>query len=294
MTTVRSDLLSEKRPKVLLSRADIFASSETLAALEGNSLLPKGPVTVAQTQSLASMGSVSGRKEILEYTVQEGDTPSSIAERFGVSLKTVLWANDLSSDSLISPGEELTILPVSGVMHLVNKGESVSYLAALYKAEAEKIKEFNELPENNKIVVGDLIIVPGGKKPSRRVRKETPLDSTYFLCPIPEPCRVTQGLHWYNAIDFSHGRCGEPVFASGGGRVQKTGRHYVTGKYVRVLHPNGVVTFYGHLSRILVSPGQRVYQGQILGRVGNTGYTLGPTGCHVHFEVRGTRNPFAY
>jgi murein DD-endopeptidase MepM/ murein hydrolase activator NlpD len=57
----------------------------------------------------------------------------------------------------------------------------------------------------------------------------------------------------------------------------------------------GISTFYGHLSAINVKVGQDVSQGQIIGYVGHTGYTIpaGPAGCHVHFEVRGARNPFA-
>ena len=57
------------------------------------------------------------RKEILEYTVQSGDTLSKIAEDFGISLETVLWANDLSKNATISPGQKLIILPVTGALH---------------------------------------------------------------------------------------------------------------------------------------------------------------------------------
>lgn len=301
--TLGGEFLSPRDSKVFLGREDFFVSEEELYAVDENCLRPCGPITLAQTQTLASMGGQGKasiqKKEILEYTVQEGETLSVIAEKFGISLNTILWANNLSQNSVISPGQELTILPISGTMHLVKSGETVSYLAGVYEVDAEEIIEYNELSQNNKIVVGDLLIIPGGKEPAKPVvrkqqQEQAPIASTYFICPIPKPCGITQGLHWYNAIDFSNGSCGEPVFASAGGTVQRTGYHYIAGNYVRILHPNGVVTLYGHLSRILVSAGQRVYQGQIIGRVGNTGYTLGPTGCHVHFEVRGARNPFAY
>ncbi len=66
------------------------------------------------------------------------------------------------------------------------------------------------------------------------------------------------------------------------------------GKYVRILHFNDVVTVYAHLSVILISPGEDVSQGDLIGRIGHTGRTTpsGPAGCHLHFEVRGGRNPF--
>jgi len=297
LATTRTDIFSGQETKVFLSEKDLFVSNPVLSAVEKNSLRAVGPVTFVQTQSLASYGSGRTgwkRKDISEYEVQPGDTLSSIAAKFGISLSTLLWENDLSKNSVVPVGKKLTILPVSGVTHLVREGESVSYLAEIHKTEQEKIIEFNELPENNKIVIGDLLIIPDGRPASRQTAVSAPLASSYFICPIPRPCGITQGLHWYNAIDFSNGKCGEAVFASAGGTVQKTGYHDIAGNYIRILHPNGIVTFYGHLSRISVRPGQKVYQGQIIGRVGNTGYTLGPTGCHVHFEVRGARNPFAY
>jgi len=54
-----------------------------------------------------------------------------------------------------------------------------------------------------------------------------------------------------------------------------------------------VVTLYGHLSVITVKNGGSVNVGEIIGYIGNTGRTRGQTGCHLHFEVRGARNPFA-
>jgi len=114
---------------------------------------------------------------------------------------------------------------------------------------------------------------------------------------VPTPYRITQGLHWYNAIDFSTGKCGSPIYAAAGGQVQRTGYDYErAGRYVRILHPNGVVTFYGHMSKIAVNAGATVGQGQIIGYIGYSGHTIpsGPGGCHLHFDVRGSRNPFAY
>ncbi|MDR7417261.1 MAG: peptidoglycan DD-metalloendopeptidase family protein, partial [Armatimonadota bacterium] len=76
---------------------------------------------------------------------------------------------------------------------------------------------------------------------------------------------------------------GSPVRAASPGTVIYTGWFGGYGKIVLVDHGGGVSTLYGHLSAILVSPGQRVPAGALLGRVGSTGYTTGP---HLHFEVR--------
>jgi murein DD-endopeptidase MepM/ murein hydrolase activator NlpD len=237
------------------------------------------------------------RTEIIEYEVQKGDTISSIAQRFNLSVSTILWANELSRRSILRPGQKLIILPVDGVIHHVEKGDTLSRLAKLYQVKIEDIIAYNDIKEDGKIYIGDVLIIPHAKKPIVRYASKIvkPLPSSYFICPITPPCRITQGLHWYNAIDFSHGRCGDPILAAASGVVQKTGYSKIAGKYVRILHPNGVVTFYGHMSKIIVFPGQKVSQGQIIGYMGYTGYTIprGPAGCHVHFEVRGARNPFA-
>jgi murein DD-endopeptidase MepM/ murein hydrolase activator NlpD len=115
---------------------------------------------------------------------------------------------------------------------------------------------------------------------------------------------MTQGFHWYNAIDFSHGQCGEPIYAAAGGTIQKvklTDSRSVwayggAGNHVTILHPNGVVSFYGHLASAPVSPGDQVSQGQVIGYMGGAPGMAGAgksTGCHVHFQVTGARNPFA-
>jgi murein DD-endopeptidase MepM/ murein hydrolase activator NlpD len=234
------------------------------------------------------------KKEIQEYVVKEGDTLSSIAEKFGISLETILWANDLSKNSVIKPGQKLVILPVSGVLHNVKSGDTLSEIAKKYQAKIEDIVSFNELENENDIYIGDILIIPGGKMPSPKPVSQplAPLAQGYFICPVAGGCRITQGLHWYNAIDFSNGKCGEPILAAAGGIVLKVryGWNGGAGNYVKILHPNGVVTMYGHLQAIFVSPGEEVFQGQIIGTMGAAGRA---TGCHLHFGVYGAKNPFA-
>ena len=278
-------------------------SSLALNFIEENSVRAIAVSQIPSTKVLSAItslraGSFGAKDKISEYIVQPGDSLSKIAEKFGISLNTLLWANDISHPSKIKPGQRLIILPVSGILHYVKKGETISELAELYKGNVEEIIAFNELSDRGEIFVGDLLIIPGGKMPTRKVPARAPslpLPDTLFICPIPSPCRITQGLHWYNAIDFSNGKCGEPVFAVAGGKVQRTGYQRVAGRYIRILHPSGIVTFYGHLSKISVRAGQRVLQGEIIGYTGYSGYTVpaGPKGCHLHFEVRGARNPFA-
>lgn len=284
----RSQYLSQEKALV----SEIPATN----IIEKNFLQSSAPPFLVSGKVLGALYEPLPQKEIQEYIVAGGDTLSGIALKFGISLETLLWANNLQLNSLIKPGQKLVILPVSGVLHVVREGDTLSEIAQIYKADLQEIVEFNELRDEQKIYAGDLLIIPGGKKPKiAQGYVQLPLSQSYFICPIPSPCKITQGLHWFNAVDFSNGKCGEPVFVAAGGKVQRTGYGRLSGYYIRILHPNGVVTFYGHLSKIIVKAEQRVYQGQIIAYIGHSGLTepRGPSGCHLHFDVRFAKNPFA-
>jgi LysM repeat protein len=252
-------------------------------------------------------GSADIQKAIVEYIVEPGDNLWSISAQFDITLDTILWANDLNKNSIIQSGQKLVIPPVSGVIHHVKSGDTISQIAQRYQAKTSEIITFNELSGEGDIFIGDILVVPGGEMPSPSVQYAptlAPLAESYFICPIPPPCRITQGLHWYNAIDFSHGQCGEPIFAAAGGKVLKVKLTSSTsrwafggaGNHLTILHPNGVVTMYGHILKALVSPGQEVSQGQIIALMGGQPGTPGAglsTGCHLHFGVSGAKNPFA-
>lgn len=249
------------------------------------------------------------RRAITEYVVKRGESLSLIAENFDISLESLLWANDLSRGSVVQPGEKLIVPPVTGVIYHIKRGDTVSQIAETYEGKEDEIVSFNTLSDENDIFVGDIIVIPNGEMPSvaqaQSSPQRVPLANSYFICPISSPCTITQGLHWYNAIDFSHGKCGEPIYAAASGKVLKVGLTNSTsqwanggaGNFITILHPNGAVTMYGHLAASLVSPGERVSQGQMIALMGGQPGTPGAgmsTGCHVHFSVSGARNPFAY
>lgn len=98
------------------------------------------------------------------YEVEEGDTLSGIAEHFGITAETIIWANDLEDKELLKVGQKLVILPVSGVLHKVQKGESILSIASLYGVEAEDITEANEISNPELIREGLILLVPGGTK----------------------------------------------------------------------------------------------------------------------------------
>ena len=312
-TPVSSPLLVEDtlpaRGAFIITTGRIQESPD-LSIIQSNSLAAISPPILVTPQVLGALiggGDFSWQeKEVVEYEIQPGDNLWSIAEKFDVSLETILWANNLNKNSLIQIGQKLVILPVSGISHQVGKDDTVSQIAQTYKAKIDDIIALNDLSGEGDIYIGDVLIIPNGVQPPPIVYapKIVPLASSYFICPISEPCRRTQGLHWYNAVDFSHSKCGEPIYAAAVGTVQKVKLTSSAskwafggaGNHLTILHPNGVVTYYGHLQTALVNLGDYVSQGQMIATVGGQPGTPGAgksTGCHLHFGVTGANNPFA-
>lgn len=241
--------------------------------------------------------------QISIYVVRTGDSFSSIAQMFNVSVNTILWANDLARGAKLQVGQTLVILPVSGVQHEVKKGDTISSVAKKYKADPEEVARYNGLEEGALLEVGSTLIVPDGEiatpvAPTRTVPATSklrnsggPVYDNYYSPPLAGGYRKTQGLHGYNGVDLAS-YTGAPVFASAGGEViiaRGSGYNGGYGKYVVIRHGNGTQTLYAHLNSVTVSVGEVVFAGQQVGTVGNTGRSTGP---HLHFEVRGARNPF--
>lgn len=110
-------------------------------------------------------GNRAPRERIVGYTVREGDTLSSIAETFNISIDTIKWANGLTND-VVSPGQSLKILPVTGVAHVVAKDDSIYTLALKYHTSVQNIVDypFNKFadPETFTLIEGETLIIPDG------------------------------------------------------------------------------------------------------------------------------------
>lgn len=233
------------------------------------------------------------------YIVRSGDSLSQIANMFGVSTGTIIWANNIKRGSLIREGQTLIILPISGVQHTVKKGDTLKSIVKKYKGNLEEVIQYNELTKGSAITIGDVITIPGGeikmpayKSVARKVVRGLggPTYSGYYIRPVTE-ARKSQGLHGYNAVDLA-APLGTPILASASGKViisRGSGWNGGYGTYIVVRHENGTQTLYAHNSQNIVYSGQYVVQGQVIGYVGNTGRSTGP---HTHFEIRGARNPF--
>lgn len=262
-----------------------------LTVVDDSALVAETHVVDGDAAELA----VVNNGQISTYVVREGDTLSDIAKMFGVSVNTISWANDLRG-SRIAPGQTLVILPISGVKHVVAKGDTLQSIAKKYKADYGEVLAYNGFTSSTKISVGDTVIVPDGEISSSvaptltYTASNTQAPSGYYGRPI-QGGRRTQGLHGRNGIDLG-APIGTPVLASADGTVLTalgSGYNGGYGLYVVIRHPNGTQTLYAHLSQVNVTAGDRVSKGEVIGRVGNTGRSTGP---HLHFEIRGARNPF--
>lgn len=243
--------------------------------------------------------------DIVEYEVLSGDNLSSIANKFNITVDTILWANDLNSKSSIHVGQKLVILPVSGLSYKVKTGDTVSGLATKFNVTEKNIIDFNKT-NDSKLVIGESIIIPGAKfknivpisvntGPVKKILsggESVTNSANSMIKPIGTGAIKTQGVHGHNGIDFG-APIGTQVYAALGGVVTlvrgDNGWNGGYGNYAVIKHSNGVQTLYAHLDSVLVDQGQNVSKGQSIARSGNTGQSTGP---HLHFEVRGARNPF--
>lgn len=254
------------------------------------------------------------RDAIVEYAIQPGDTLGGIAARFSVSLQTLVWENNLTIRSTLQVGQKLRVLPVSGLSYKIKKGDTIARIAKLLQTRPENITEFNKIDDAH-LTVGNVIIVPGGKKiiteqqPSSQLAAPGRARGRYLGGTPPPSLRgAGQGMVWpttvrhitqyfrlrHPGLDIA-GPSSTPVYASDEGTVVTSGwNRGGYGYMILIDHGNGLMTRYGHNSQLFVSAGEHVFKGQTIALVGSTGRSTGP---HLHFEVvaGGVRvNPFLY
>lgn len=258
------------------------------------------------------------RKEPIQYVVRAGDTLASIAERFGLKVETIFWSNvkTLQGDPhTLKQGMELIIPPQDGILYEWQAGDTLKTVAEKFGVSPEAIVDYptNELDPSlllddeasKTIPEGTLLFIPGAKLDDidwtlpRFIRDRlaySPLKGPGECGPIGYGPIGTYTFIWpttvfsisqhysvvHPAIDIP-GKVGLPIYAADHGVVVYAGWHNGGYGYVIVVdHGNGWKSLYAHLSAIIAGCGQEVYQGQIIGSMGNTGRSSGP---HLHFEL---------
>jgi murein DD-endopeptidase MepM/ murein hydrolase activator NlpD len=229
----------------------------------------------------------------IEYKVKKGDTVSGIAESYSLSMGSIISFNQLNEAWNLRSGRILKIPNMDGIPYTIQKGDTISTIAAKMKVPQNAILDANDILSEN-IPTGKVIFIPGGKmdaKEFNRAIKRPVIENMIY--PVSGR-RITSGYGWredpvrpvagqmtfHKAVDLA-GKTGDPVKAVLKGTVLHVDNNRNLGNFVILKHDE-YQTMYAHLSAILVKPGEVVSQGQLIGRVGETGYTTGP---HLHFEV---------
>lgn len=258
------------------------------------------------------------KEESKVYEVVEGDTLGAIAANFDFTVAELLAMNpDFSETGLINIGDRLVVTvpePELSVVVTEQKSyqEEFSLPVQYVYNDSQYTTYSNVISEGSagyRAVVAD-ICYENGIEVSRTIIKEevttqaTPkivevgtLTPPTFIKPISGGYLTsTFGPRWgsfHSGVDWGCG-IGTSVYASCSGTVTQAGWFGGYGYCVTISHGNGMQTRYAHLSKILVSRGERVTQGEVIAYSGNTGNSTGP---HIHFEIieGGVKvNPFSY
>lgn len=255
---------------------------------------------VAKAEAPApSITEQAARPKVDTYVVAEGDNVGAIAEKFGLKVSTILWANELAEDDVINIGQELKIPAVDGTVHTVSDGDSIWAIATEYNVDATELAAANPDVDATALQPGQVLLVPGGEPILRRLstmvasrggERQASSSGTFGYWPAGGP--VTDWFGWrthpvYGTSHFHDGidlglDVGTPIAAVARGRVSYVGYFGGYGLTIKVDHGDGLVTMYAHMSESAVEPGQTVGGGELVGYSGNTGTSTGP---HLHFSV---------
>jgi murein DD-endopeptidase MepM/ murein hydrolase activator NlpD len=280
-------------------REDFQASTNKEDEDVNNNALSSEGTAIIKNEIASTAGDKKARIGIIYYTVQSGDSISTIAQQYDISVNTVLWENNLTVYSFIKPGQELAILPFTGVSYTVAKGDNLSAVSKKFGIDGQKILEVNSLVDANQLKIGQKILIPGGARLAAVVPKTTSYSGISAVkelinAPSAAPAagnkmnwptvgyRITQYFSWrHTGLDIAN-KIGTPLYAADAGTIEFAGWRKGYGNFVIINHGGGKVTRYGHLSKFYCEKGDKVAKGEVIGAMGSTGNSTGP---HLHFEV---------
>jgi len=227
-----------------------------------------------------------------QYRVKKNDTVSGIAQKFDISVGSIIASNDIRNARRLQEGTVLRIPNVDGIPYQVKRGDSLLKISAAHNVPLEVILDVNDIKSDN-IKLGETIFIPGARMNDVDLRLSLgdlfmyPLQSRYITSGYGMRKDPKTGvLQFHAGIDF-RGKTGTTIMASLDGVVSIVGENWLYGKYIIISHSNGYKTLYGHMNSYSVKQGDRVARGRKIGEVGNTGYSTGP---HLHFGIYDKNN----
>ena len=267
-----------------------LASSLAVSELDGPQILEDGTMRLPAAVQLSIP---DGRVHVSIHVVQKGQTLAQIAKLYSIGLMDVIWSNRLISTSNPPAGKRLKIPDVKGYVHVVREHETMKSIASSANIPQAKIVAYNGLRSTD-VVLGMVLVLPGGRGPAlptyaasgQSYAYNGPLPAIYdgltFRYPVPGGRFVRGFFRGHDGMDISQST-GAPILAAAAGVVVRTG--WVSncgGNQVVIAVGSNLYTGYYHMSKILVSPGQKIARGQQIGKIGDSGCTTGP---HLHFSV---------
>ncbi|MFH1259435.1 MAG: M23 family metallopeptidase [Elusimicrobiota bacterium] len=221
---------------------------------------------------------------VKEHTVVTGENLWTIAARYGTNMTSLRSTNMLES-TIVRSGQKIVVFNKRGLLHKVKAGESLEAISNKYKCPLEKLIVVGDFALGGELKPDTLVFVPNAQ-----IRFED------FLYPVYGRLSSRFGMRrhpifgerrFHEGIDLAK-YYGAPVSASREGKIIYNGEKSGYGNCIMIRHGEGFVTLYAHLSAILVKSGQWVKKGQLIGRIGSSGWSTGP---HLHFEVRKNGRP---
>jgi len=283
---------SESSPVVASSQTQTAQATENTQASQAAQVAQAAPtVEPPKAEAPQPQPADSKKPTVLVHTVRAGETLWDIAQAYGITVDSIVSANDLKNPNRLQVGQKLEILTVKGVLHEVASGESLWEIAQRYKVPLNDIVEVNNIADPSRIQPKTKLIIPGA---TRVLRSDALVVNGQlqkaFDWPVSGRISSKYGQRWgrmHNGLDIAV-NTGTPVKAAADGKVTFAGWNGNYGILVVIDHGNGVETRYAHNSRVNVKVGQQVSRGQVVAYSGNTGNSTGP---HVHFEIRYRNNP---
>jgi murein DD-endopeptidase MepM/ murein hydrolase activator NlpD len=259
------------------------------------------------------------RNGLTQYSVQSGDTIASVAASFGISPETILMENKINQGTPIKPGQELVILPTTGITYTPKADETLESIVNKYKIseddflDANNLESFEDLAEGSSVVIPlASVSLPATLKPASKFTKSdtgkvalkqatapATLANSAVAFAWPTPVRtITQGFSSrHTGLDISDSKM-EPIYAAADGFVEISGyQSNGYGNTIVINHGSGYKTRYAHASELNIQAGEYVTKGQLIAKQGRTGRVSGVTGIHLHFEIilNGKKvNPLSY
>ncbi len=230
----------------------------------------------------------SKKIEYSNYRVKSKETMEDIAKKFGLKPDSIILCNNLKKKKDLVAGDLLIIPNQDGREIKVLKNDSIYKIANRYGCDWEDIADINNL-QTERLLVGQKLFIP--KSEMTKYEKDQyygdyfiwPCNNKYITSPFgPRTDPINGKASFHSGLDI-RGATGEPVYCAKDGTVINIGVSRIYGNYVEVKHSNNMITKYAHLSTVDVKKGDKVTQGQVIAKIGNTGRSTGP---HLHFEIR--------